>query len=63
MWGGTVDVHAHTHEGPCMGRRVTPSVGRLTLLHEVGVVRSQNDRRMVKTYVNVLVAIKLKLSM
>ena len=33
MWG-TVDVH----EDPCMGRRSTPSVGRLTVLHVVGDV-------------------------
>ena len=45
MWGGgggTVDVHAHVkiYAWP-MGRRSTPSVGRLTVLHVVGVVRLQ----------------------
>ena len=32
-----------------MGRRLTPSVDRLTVLHVVGVVRLQDDRRIVKT--------------
>ena len=41
MWG-TVDVHTCTREVPCMGRRSTPSVGRLTVLHVVGVVRLQD---------------------
>ena len=36
--GGTVDVHAHVKIHACMGRRVTPSVGRLTVLHEFVVV-------------------------
>ena len=40
--GGTVDVHTCTREVPCMGRRSTPSVGRLTVLHVVGVVRLQD---------------------
>ena len=46
MWG-MVDVHAHVKIHACMGRS-TPSVGRLTVLHEVGVVRLQDDRRIVK---------------
>ena len=31
-----------TCEDPCMGRRSTPSVGRLTVLHVVDVVRLQD---------------------
>ena len=40
MGGGTVDVHAHVTIHACMGRRSTPSVGRLTVLYAVGVVLS-----------------------
>ena len=43
-WGGMVDVYTCTREDPCMGRRSTPSVGRLTVLHMVGVVRLQNGQ-------------------
>ena len=39
---GMVDVRTRTREDPCMGRRSAPSVGRLTVLREVGVVRLQD---------------------
>ena len=40
--GGTVAVRTCTREDPCMGRRLAPSVGRLTVLHVVDVVRLQD---------------------
>ena len=33
--GGIVDVHAYVKIHACLGRRLTQSVGRLTVLHVV----------------------------
>ena len=38
-----------------MGRRLTPSVGRLTVLHVAGVVRLQDDRRIVKLSMHMII--------
>ena len=46
--GGTVDVHAHVKIHACTGRRLTPSVRRLTVLHAVGVVRLQDGQLIYK---------------
>ena len=53
MCRATVDIHAHVKIHACMGRRLTPSVGRLTVLHVVGVVRLQDawsDRSRLRPY-------------
>ena len=42
MWKGTVDVATCTREDPCMGRRSTPSVSRLTVVHVVVAMRLQD---------------------
>ena len=62
--GGTVDVHAHMKIHACMGRRLTPSVGRLTVLHVfvVGVVRLQDawsDRSRLRRYVHTVCGARL----
>ena len=50
-----------TCEDPCMGRRSTPSVGRLTVLHGVGVVRLQDDRRIVKLSMHIIIISSMNL--
>ena len=44
-----------TCEDLCMGRRSPLSVGRLTVLHVVDVVRLQDDRRIVKLSMHIII--------
>ena len=45
--GGTVDVHAHVKIRAMHGEKVNSISGRLTVLHEVGVVRLQNGGQLI----------------